>query len=190
MAIATVGTGSQSRSYPLGTWTNQTVQFTPSAINDTNSALRIAKVSYSSTGASNVSGSYDARTGQAPVIALSADGITTVQIFAENEASLISGARSFAVMVDKTAPVSAALLTGTKLASGAYSGSVKIAVSASDPISGVAGLSWLLDGGKWTPATNPFALTITAKGAHSFLYYGKDRAGNIEKQQSITFTIQ
>ncbi len=90
------------------------------------------------------------------------------------------------ICYDTNAPVTTATLSGT-LKSGAYTGPVKVTLSASDTASGVKSTVYQIDGGSSTAYSGPF--TISKNGAHVVLFHSTDVAGNVEISRSVNFTI-
>lgn len=89
------------------------------------------------------------------------------------------------VNIDKTAPVSSAALSGTTAGS-TYSSPVKVTLSATDNLSGIAATYYQLDGGAVTTYSGPFTVS-TPLGTHTVKYYSKDKAGNTEAAKTVTF---
>ncbi|GIG49904.1 hypothetical protein Dsi01nite_079450 [Dactylosporangium siamense] len=81
--------------------------------------------------------------------------------------------------VDTTPPTVTATVTGTFPAT--------VTVTATDAQSGVASISYRLDGGEWTAYTAP--VVVSAPGVHSVSYRATDRAGNVSSAQSAAFTV-
>ena len=90
------------------------------------------------------------------------------------------------ICYDITAPVTKAVLSGT-LKNGSYTGPVKVTLSASDSLSGVASTVYQIDGGAVTSYTGPF--TISTNGGHLVAFHSTDVAGNVETGESVSFTI-
>ena len=80
---------------------------------------------------------------------------------------------------DTTAPETAAQVSGTQNAQGAYVGSATVAVSATDTGgSGVERVEYAIgDSGAWQPYTTP--VVIDQVGAHRIRYRAIDKAGNV-----------
>jgi hypothetical protein len=55
-------------------------------------------------------------------------------------------------------------------------------------MSGVNATMYRIDGGTWTRYIVPFV--VFGNGEHTVTYYSDDNAGNIEEEQSTTFTIE
>ena len=90
--------------------------------------------------------------------------------------------------IDQSAPTSAAQLTSANPRSGGvHAAPVTVALSATDPQSGVDGLEYRLDGGQWQPYSAPF--TVSALGGHLVEHRALDVAGNLENAKEATFSI-
>ncbi len=67
------------------------------------------------------------------------------------------------------------------------SANVTVALTATDTVSGPAGIRHRKDGGAETTYTAPIA--FTTEGAHTLSFYALDRAGNVELEQDVAFRI-
>lgn len=88
---------------------------------------------------------------------------------------------------DITPPETTCSLNGT-MEGGVYTSDVTVTLTAVDNQSGVAGTSYVLDNGNWTPYEGPF--TVTANGNHIITFHSSDNAGNVETDKTSEFTIQ
>ena len=91
------------------------------------------------------------------------------------------------VCYDTIAPVTSAGLSGT-LSSGIYISSVTVKLSATDSGSGVAATFYQIDGGATLTYAGPFA--VSATGSHTVVFHSKDKAGNVESNKSVSFTVK
>jgi hypothetical protein len=91
------------------------------------------------------------------------------------------------VKSDTTPPIVTASLGGTQDADGNYVGKATVTLVASDSGSGVAAVEYRVDGGAWTAYTAP--VPVTAPGAHTVGYRGRDVAGNTSAPASVSFTV-
>jgi hypothetical protein len=115
-------------------------------------------------------------------------GCHTVNVEGWNNMGVPSGDQTYGpICYDTVAPVTSASLTGTKSGS-IYISSVKVTLSATDSGSGVAATYYSVDGAAYSTYSAPF--TVTATGAHTLLYYSKDKAGNAESAHSLSFSIE
>ena len=80
-----------------------------------------------------------------------------------------------AVSLDLTAPV-------TTAAAGS-----QVTLTATDNLSGVAGTVYSQDGNAAQPYTAPF--TVQTSGPHTVTYHSTDKAGNVEADKTLTFTV-
>src|SRR5207247_8598564 len=95
------------------------------------------------------------------------DGMHVFEYYAVNGAGLVEGTHSFSLAVDTTPPASTISLFGTAGANGWYLSNVTGYLSASDALSGVANLSYQIDGGSWLSYNDPFVL---GEGVHAVAY--------------------
>ncbi len=88
---------------------------------------------------------------------------------------------------DTTPPTVSASVTGLQASANVFKNKATIAVVASDAGSGVAGMSYKLDGGAFTVYTAP--VDVTALGAHTIQVRALDVAGNIATSAVSNFSI-
>lgn len=89
---------------------------------------------------------------------------------------------------DTTAPTASAKVEGQQNADGAYVGSAKVTVSASDDASGVKSVEYAVGAdGPWQAYTAP--VVVDQVGAHTVRYRATDRAGNVAAEKSVTFSV-
>ncbi|MGA6224081.1 OmpL47-type beta-barrel domain-containing protein [Streptomyces umbrinus] len=89
---------------------------------------------------------------------------------------------------DTTAPETAADVSGTQNADGAYVGSATVTLSATDAGSGVERIEYAIgDEGAWQPYTTP--VVVDQVGAHKVRYRALDKAGNMAAEKAESFTV-
>ncbi|MEV0692791.1 family 16 glycoside hydrolase [Streptomyces sp. NPDC050388] len=89
---------------------------------------------------------------------------------------------------DTTPPVTGVTVAGSKNSDGAYVGSAKVTVSATDGQgSGVAGIEYSLDGGPYLAYTAP--VVVDRVGRHTLAYRASDKAGNTSAPLTVSFTV-
>ncbi|MCX4903688.1 family 16 glycoside hydrolase [Streptomyces sp. NBC_00878] len=89
---------------------------------------------------------------------------------------------------DTTAPETAADVSGTRNADGAYVGSATVTLSAKDAESGVERIEYAIgDAGAWQPYTTP--VVVDQVGAHKVRYRAVDKAGNMAAEKAESFTV-
>ncbi|MFF9902169.1 OmpL47-type beta-barrel domain-containing protein [Streptomyces olivaceus] len=89
---------------------------------------------------------------------------------------------------DTTPPVTGATVDGTKNSAGAYVGSAKVTVSATDEGgSGVAGVEYSLDAGPYLAYTDP--VVVDRVGRHTVAYRASDQAGNTSEPVTVSFSV-
>ncbi|MFJ9760140.1 OmpL47-type beta-barrel domain-containing protein [Streptomyces sp. NPDC101149] len=121
-------------------------------------------------------------------------GAQTVRYRATDKAGNVSAEKSvqFTVVAappqDTTAPVTGVAVEGTKNSDGAYVGSAKVTVSATDEGgSGVSSVEYSLDAGPYLAYTAP--VVVDRAGAHSLAYRASDKAGNTSTPGTVNFTV-
>ncbi|MEV6957805.1 family 16 glycoside hydrolase [Streptomyces sp. NPDC051207] len=129
----------------------------------------------------------------APVMVHEA-GTHTVRYRATDRAGNVAAVKSveFTVVAappqDTTPPVTGVTVEGTRNSGGAYVGSARVTIAATDSGgSGVAGVEYSLDGGPYLAYTAP--LIVDRAGAHSVAYRATDRAGNTSEPRTVSFTV-
>ncbi|WP_426567904.1 OmpL47-type beta-barrel domain-containing protein [Streptomyces canus] len=89
---------------------------------------------------------------------------------------------------DTTPPVTGATVDGTRNSAGAYVGSARVTVGATDHGgSGVAVIEYSLDGGPYIAYTAP--VVVDRVGTHTVAYRASDRAGNTSAALSVMFSV-
>ncbi len=121
-------------------------------------------------------------------------GAQTVRYRATDKAGNVSDEKSvqFTIVAapprDTTAPATGVAVEGTKNSDGAYVGSAKVTVSATDDGgSGVASVEYSLDAGPYLAYTAP--VVVDRAGAHSLAYRASDKAGNTSTPGTVNFTV-
>ncbi|MET9778010.1 family 16 glycoside hydrolase [Streptomyces sp. NPDC006367] len=129
----------------------------------------------------------------APVMVHQA-GTHTVRYRATDKAGNVAAEKSVAFTVvaappeDTTPPVTGATVDGTKNSDGAYVGSAKVTVNATDEGgSGVAGVEYSLDAGPYLAYTAP--VVVDRVGRHTVSYRASDKAGNTSAPLTVSFTV-
>lgn len=129
----------------------------------------------------------------APVMVHEA-GEHTVRYRATDKAGNVAAEKSVAFTVvaappeDTTPPVTGATVDGTKNSDGAYVGSAKVTVNATDEGgSGVAGVEYSLDAGPYLAYTDP--VVVDRVGRHTVAYRASDEAGNTSEPVTVSFTV-
>jgi hypothetical protein len=104
-----------------------------------------------------------------------ADGLHTVQFQAVDNAGNVTTTAAQTYKVDTTAPVIAAVVSGTSGSNDWYTSNVQVSVSATDSTSGVSALNVSVDGGAWSAYAAPISLS---DGQHALQFQSADNAGN------------
>ncbi|MFJ6688325.1 OmpL47-type beta-barrel domain-containing protein [Streptomyces sp. NPDC091294] len=121
-------------------------------------------------------------------------GEHTVRYRATDKAGNVAAEKSVAFTVaaappqDTTPPVTGATVDGTKNSDGAYVGSAKVTVNATDEGgSGVAGVEYSLDAGPYLAYTDP--VVVDRVGRHTVAYRATDKAGNTSEPLTVSFSV-
>jgi plastocyanin len=121
-------------------------------------------------------------------------GEHTVRYRATDKAGNAAAEKSVAFTVvaappqDTTPPVTGATVDGTKNSDGAYVGSAKVTVNATDEGgSGVAGVEYSLDAGPYLAYTGP--VVVDRVGRHTVAYRASDKAGNTSEPLTVSFSV-
>src|SRR5207247_5780446 len=108
-------------------------------------------------------------------------GSHLVDYYAVNNAGLSEASHTVAILVDTVPPTTVISLSGTLGANGWYTSNVTVSLTATDATSGVANISYRIDGGPWLTYAGPFALD---EGAHRVHYFHSGAAGLGEQEHS------
>lgn len=128
----------------------------------------------------------------APVV-VNTVGEHTVKYRATDKAGNVSEEKSAAFSVvepptdDTTPPEVTAKAEGEQTPDGEYITMATVALTATDDSSGVATVEYAVNGGEFTPYTEPFM--VHAVGEHTVAYRATDNAGNSSEAGEITFEI-
>jgi plastocyanin len=129
----------------------------------------------------------------APVM-VHAVGEHTVRYRATDKAGNAAAEKSVAFTVvaappqDTVPPVTGATVDGTRNSDGAYVGSAKVTVNATDEGgSGVAGVEYSLDAGPYLAYGAP--VVVDRVGRHTVAYRASDKAGNTSAPVTVSFTV-
>lgn len=88
---------------------------------------------------------------------------------------------------DVIPPTTTCTLNG-ELENETYISNVTVTLTATDDQSGINYTMYKLNQNDYQTYTDPF--TVTENGEHNLYYYSVDNAGNIEEEQTCTFTVQ
>jgi hypothetical protein len=89
--------------------------------------------------------------------------------------------------VDATAPVTTATVSPTPVAGQIQTGPAVVTLASSDALSGVAAVTYAVDGGD--PHAYGGPITVTGSGGHSVSFQAVDAAGNHEDIKAVSFVI-
>ncbi len=114
------------------------------------------------------------------------DGARTLRFASEDRACNVEPTRALSLVVDGSAPVTTARVTGVSGCSGWFVTTPVVDFTAADAGSGVARTLVSVDGGAFQPHAGPIAL---ADGARSVSYFSVDRVGNAEAARTISLQV-
>jgi len=114
------------------------------------------------------------------------DGVHTIDYFATDVAGLVEPQKSLAVRVDTTPPTTTSESSGTAGMNGWFISNVTVFLNASDATSGVANVTYRVDGGPWSVYAGPFILT---DGVRVVEFFATDLAGIPEPIRSLSIPI-
>ncbi len=89
--------------------------------------------------------------------------------------------------VDRIPPSTTATLLGTLGTAGWYVANVTVELAATDAISGIASITYRVDGGDVQRYTDPFV--VGGDGTHTVAFFALDEAGNVESIQPLIVLI-
>ncbi|MEV2241463.1 ThuA domain-containing protein [Micromonospora sp. NPDC049891] len=119
-------------------------------------------------------------------VQVTGDGEHELRFRSVDEAGNVEETKTVTVRIDATAPVSTATFAPAN-DEGWHDGTIPVVLTSTDAGSGVKLLEWSLDGGDWTPYTEP--VQISGDGDHELLYRATDTAGNAETLKSAVVRI-
>src|SRR3989475_493701 len=114
------------------------------------------------------------------------DGVHSLDFNATNGLGLNEATHHVVIRIDTTPPVSRSTLSGTLGNDSWYVSAVKVVLNSTDNTSGVANLSYRIDGGPWSLYAAPFVLS---DGVHDVAYNATDNAGLTETTKSLTVKV-
>lgn len=114
-----------------------------------------------------------------------AQGSYTVRLSAAS--LLVSAEVTATAVVDGTPPLTTPAFAGTAGTAPWFRSDVTVTLQASDPLSGVVGTWYRLDGGAMQ--AYPGSFTVSGEGMHTLQYYSEDRVGNVEATHTTSIGI-
>ena len=141
------------------------------------------------SGVASTSYSLDGVVGSGTTVSITTDGIHTVKYWSVDKAGNTECQHTLTVDVDRTPPATSATPSGTVGSNGWYTGAVKVTLTASDNMSGVAGTYYTVDGGATQCYSSCKPFTVSGDAVHTVKYWSTDKAGNTETQHTLTLGI-
>ncbi len=120
---------------------------------------------------------------------LTEDGVYSLAYRAGDVAGNWSPTQTITVSIDQTPPVLTYTVSPDPAASGWYTQPVTIEIQAQDEGSGLARVSYRLDGGKWTEWSPGDVIRITQDGEHTLIIRARDNSGNLTKIGPLRFPV-
>ena len=117
---------------------------------------------------------------------VSGDKAHQVRYRSVDKAGNVEEARALAISIDATAPLTTAQFAPPN-DNGWHAGAIPVTLAAADATSGVVSTEYSLDGGAWTPYTQP--VDVSGDGTHTVAYRSRDAAGNTETEKAATVRI-
>ena len=113
----------------------------------------------------------------------------TQQVFVTDQLGATATLTSPVVKIDINPPVTTSTFVSTFVPwiTAWYKDSFQVTLTKTDSLSGVRSTSYTIDGGTTQNYVSP--VTIQTDGAHTFVYWSSDTAGNNESPQGLTFNL-
>ena len=124
----------------------------------------------------------------APLTAFTREGGHTLRYFAVDNVGNAETPHTLDFNVDTTPPMTQMQLSGPHFAS-SVAPDTRVALAATDNLSGVAQIQYSIDGGKLNTYGAPFAIGPLGVGPHRLSYFTVDQAGNREEAHNWPFTV-
>jgi hypothetical protein len=117
------------------------------------------------------------------------DGVHTFAWHSVDSEGLTEADHLATLSVDTVPPVSSLAISPAPLPSltAVWGGSVTLTLTAQDATSGLAGISYQINGGAWQTYSQP--VTLSAEGLYSFAYRSQDQAGNLEAAHTQSLAL-
>lgn len=164
--------------------------------NDGQNSSGVRSITYRASGAQTIA--QTTVNGGFASFNITAEGATTINFYATDNAGNVEAEKTYVVKIDRTAPAVAATQTPAP-ANGFTKGNATVTLTANDTFSGAASITYSTSGAQTTSATtvnntgtgNSFAanVSVTAEGTTTVTYTATDRAGNTSQSGSYTLTV-
>ena len=125
----------------------------------------------------------------APLDAFSREGVYTLRYYALDNVGNAESQHTFEFTVDTIPPQTQMELQGPHIAS-TVAPVTRVALTATDNLSGVAQIQYQIDDGKLLTYSGPFAIGAIKDGPHRLRYFAVDAVGNREEEHHWPFTVK
>ncbi|MCX8173543.1 MAG: Ig-like domain-containing protein [Thermoplasmata archaeon] len=115
------------------------------------------------------------------------NGVHRIRYFSLDVGGNPEQEREFYVRIDAVAPGTELTVSGVSGKNGWFVSAVKVQLTSTDGLSGVAGVYYSIDNSTFRQYTAP--VEIIAEGMHLIEYYAVDVAGNLEARKAVTVKI-
>ena len=123
-------------------------------------------------------------------VTLSGDQNAPVTGSATDTAGNTASVTTAVIKIDRTGPVTTATVTGSSAGPGAYLFTATVGLAATDAGSGVASITYRVDGGAPVTVSGASAsFIVNTAGAHAITYHSTDALGNAETDRTLGVTI-
>ena len=159
-------------------WVNQDIAVNLTATDNVNGS-GVAATYYTVDGGLQQSGT---------TVSITTEGIHTLEYWSEDKASNTETKHTVMVKIDKTAPVSSAVINpaAPNGSNGWYTSNVIVSLAAADNLSSVTSTVYSINNGAWSNYSAPLDFS---DGVYKVDFRSTDQAGNIEQSQSILFNV-
>lgn len=124
----------------------------------------------------------------APLDEFTREGVYTLRYYALDNVGNAETTHEFKFTVDTSPPQTQLTLNGPHFAS-TVAPVTRVALTASDNLSGVSQIQYRIDNGKMLTYREPFSISPLSMGSHRLSYFAVDAAGNREEEHDWPFTV-
>jgi hypothetical protein len=155
--------------------------------NNSNVTLNFSATDVDTSGVKSVTVDGVTTNGSTASKTITAEGTSNIDYFATDVADNVEGTKTATVKIDKTNPTSA--ITPTSSSTWIQQATQSVTITGSDATSGVASISYTIDGGSPNVVNAVSANFSLGQGDHTITYHAVDLAGNVQADQSATIRL-